>query len=189
MYCVRGRISYSTTIRTVCYDSTSRKFYKPIEINGTSPPSTTGMVTRGALEYPRRWCCVMSDRPPGKFLVAIDGRRGITRRPATPHTRARGRAEGYFTLTHSRSFVGSEKQEMTRRTRVRVRPALVGVTGLCLIAGVEAKRSPRSVSSRHVSAESVWNDFAGSLATLGIDENRSCADLARSNAELSVTPM
>ncbi len=65
---------------------------------------------------------------------------------------------------------------MTRRTRVRVRPALVGVTGLCLIAGVEAKRSPRSVSSRHVSAESVWNDFAGSLATLGIDENRSCAD-------------
>ena len=119
----------------------------------------------------------LSDRPPGKFLVAIDGRRGITRRPATLHTPARGRAEGYFTLTHSRSFVGSEKQEMTRRTRVRVRPALVGVTGLCLIAGVEAKRSPRSVSSRHVSAESVWKDFAGSLATLGIDVRTcSCAD-------------
>ena len=118
----------------------------------------------------------LSDRPPGKFLVAIDGRRGITRRPATLHTPARGRAEGYFTLTHSRSFVGSEKQEMTRRTRGRVRPALVGVTGLCLIAGVEAKRSPRSVSSRHVSAESVWKDFAGSLATLGIDVDMSCAD-------------
>jgi len=66
---------------------------------------------------------------------------------------------------------------MTRRTTVRVRPALViGVTGLCLIAGVEARRSPRSVSSRHVSAESEWKDFARSLATLGIDENSSCAD-------------
>ena len=58
MYCVRGRISYSTTIGAVCYDSTSRKFFKPIEINRTSLPSTTGMVTRGALEYPRRWCYV-----------------------------------------------------------------------------------------------------------------------------------
>ena len=58
MYCVRGRISYSTTIGAVCYDSTSRKFFKPIEINRTSLPSTTGMVTRGALGYPRRWCYV-----------------------------------------------------------------------------------------------------------------------------------
>ena len=106
MYCVRGRISYSTTIGAVCYDSTSRKFFKPIEINRTSLPSTTGMVTRGALEYPRRWCYVMCPIRPTAWKV-FGGHRWPTGNYATTGNAAHSRARTCRRLfhTHPLAFV------------------------------------------------------------------------------------